>query len=137
MLKPSRVVRLLLPVVRKQSRKCATCENFNLNEGQEAMKSNPYFTAAAQVVPPSRMGRTLYTPPTEGESFEDVQSRHGQAQAQFEKNAPNWKWEDFGACRFESKLVWKGDTCKAWKSALGREVKAALLGEDDDGVHGV
>lgn len=135
MLKPSRMARLLLPIVREQSRKCANCEHFDLEEGQEAMKSNPYFMMAASVVPPSRMGRTLYTPQADGESFEAVQERHGRVQAEHEKTAPKWRWEDFGACRKKQEVVWKGDKCEAWGSTLKRDVKAALLGDDE--VEGV
>jgi len=99
------------------------------------MKSNPYFAAAATVVPPSRMGKTLFTPQEEGESFEEVQARHAKAQADFDKTAPKWKWEDFGACNAKSEVVWKGDKCGKWASSLKRDVKAALLGDDEvDGV---
>lgn len=130
MLKPSRMVRLLLPIVREQSRKCHNCEHFNLKEGQEAMQSNPYFAMAASVVPPSRMGKTLYTPQEEGESFEAVQSRHAQAQAEHEKTAPKWKWEDFGACHAKSEVVWKHDKCEKWGSTLKREAKTAIFGDE-------
>ena len=127
MLKPSRVARLLLPIVRERSRKCANCDHFDLAAGQEAMKANPYFAAAATVVPPSRMGRTLYTPQREDESAEDVQARHAKVESEFAK-----QWNEGKAAEDEEEKK-----CDSWKSSLKREVKTALLGEDEDEVGGV
>jgi len=44
---------------------CETCAHFSLRDGQRLLDENPAFRAAAQVIPPWRMGRKLQTRPNE------------------------------------------------------------------------
>jgi len=111
----------LLPVVHAPSRKCTSCASFSLKAGQEAMRSNPYFLAAAQVVSPAEMGRRI------------VDAETGTKEP-LPATAQKWKWEDFGLCKKHDNIVWRADTCADWRTGVPGAIRKALFGDEADFV---
>lgn len=115
---------------------CSTCKSFDLPGGQRLLTSNPAFKAAAEWVPPWRMGRALKTKPNpeyvalvaerdaaEGEARVALDKRIEaippeipfDEDEQVEPSLLRLDWAQFGACSVHSEIRAGSDTCPSWK----------------------
>jgi hypothetical protein len=111
---------------------CSTCKSFDLAGGQRLLSANPAFRAAAEWVPPWRMGRALKTKPNpeylalvaerdaaEGEARQAVERRLEaippevplEEEEQVEPSLLHLDWTQFGACLTHSEIRAGSDTC--------------------------
>ena len=111
---------------------CSTCKSFDLAGGQRLLSANPAFRAAAEWVPPWRMGRALKTKPNpeylallaerdaaEGEARQALERRLEaippevplDEDEQVEPSLLHLDWTQFGACLTHSEIRAGSDTC--------------------------
>lgn len=111
---------------------CSTCKSFDLAGGQRLLSANPAFRAAAEWVPPWRMGRALKTKANpeyvallaerdaaEGEARKAVERRMEaippevpfDEEEQVEPALLHLDWTQFGACLTHSEIRAGSDTC--------------------------
>jgi hypothetical protein len=124
-----------LPVLTEPAT-CSTCKSFDLPGGQRLLASNPAFKAAAEWVPPWRMGRALKTKanPEYVALVAERDAAEGAARAALEQRLEaipaevpldedeqvepallHLDWTQFGACLTHSEIRAGSDTCPSWK----------------------
>lgn len=83
---------------------CHNCEAFDLEEGQAALASNPHFLAAAQLIPPHRMGVAV--------KYDAEGNRLPESEQPKPAVPQKATWADFGACLTKSEVVYKHHVCE-------------------------
>lgn len=95
-------------------RQCATCRHWDHTTGQETIARHAPFAAAAQVIPPWRMGRKV------------LRDKDGHELPIMEQGIPpellRTRWDDFGACYTHGELRSRVDHCDRWEPPVPDEV---------------
>lgn len=126
-----------LPVVAAAGGTCGECKSFDLAGGQKILSSNPAFRAAAEWVPPWRMGRALKMKPNPEYAALEAErdAAEGEARAlldkrlevtprevafdeeeQVEPELLHLDWAQFGACKTHSEIRAASDCCDKFKA---------------------
>ena len=116
---------------------CSECKSFDLVGGQKLLSSNPAFRAAAEWVPPWRMGRALKTRPNPEYATLEAErdAAEGEARAALDKRLEvtprevpfdddeqvepgllHLDWAQFGACLTHSEIRASSDRCDKFKA---------------------
>jgi hypothetical protein len=116
---------------------CAECKSFDLAGGQKILSSNPAFRAAAEWVPPWRMGRALKTKANPEYTALEAErdAAEGEARAALDKRLEvtprevpfdeeeqvepellHLDWAQFGACKTHSEIRAASDCCDKFKA---------------------
>lgn len=123
-----------------KAKTCDSCAAFDLPGGQRLLTSNPAFKAAAEWVPPWRMGRALKTKanPEYTALVAERDAAEGEARALLDKRLEvipkevpfeedeqvepallQLDWSQFGACSVHSEIRAASDTCAKHKPKAG------------------
>lgn len=104
---------------------CATCQHFDLEEGQAALQQYPAFLGAAAVRSPAQMSQRALL-----DAHGNVTGWKEDGEDGAGKTTPlKAKWADFGACAVHQEGRYKHDVCNQY-------ARAAALADEHPGFTG-